>query len=121
VEPVNNNPKPSVRDQLDALELFSWLALEHPSLPAPYLTVHTYLWTTVGVQVPHAAFEAWREALGLNIDDVKLRSSDDDSWLLVDGEHRRTVGGKPMTVRVQLNGVGLPLLAKRPAAEAVAA
>jgi len=118
---VNDKPNPILRDQLDALELIAWLALEHPTLPAPYLTVHTYLWTTVGVQVPHAAFEAWREAFGLDVDDVKLWSSDNDSWLLVDGEYRQTVGGKPMTVRVQLNGVGLPLLAERPAAEAVAA
>lgn len=108
-------------DQLEALELFSWLALEHPTLPAPYLTVHTFHWTTVGVQVPHSAFEAWREALGLVIEDVKLWSSEADSFLLAEGELRQLVGGVPMVVRVQLSGVGLPPLSERPAAEAVAA
>lgn len=110
---MNNEITATVGQQGDALALAYWLSKNHPSLPVPYMTVHSYYTTSLGVQVSYAQFEAWREALGLAAEDVRLHSTATSAWLLADGVVQ--------DVRVQLSGMGLPLLEERPTDELVSA
>lgn len=114
-------PAPTMAQAQDALEVLCWLSLRHPELPAPYITVHSRYQARLQLQVPFEAFEPWREALQLAVEDVKLYPVGDESHISVTDEVRMEIGGKPVAVPVQMYGYGLPVLEERPAAEAVAA
>lgn len=108
-------PAPTMALAQDALEVLCWLSLQHPELPAPYIAVHTFRRTTLQFQVPFGAFEAWREALEIDAEDVRLYSTGDDSHIDVTSTLDMELGGRPVSVSVHLYGVGLPVLAERPA------
>ncbi|MFD9047623.1 hypothetical protein [Streptomyces zaomyceticus] len=120
---MNNNPIPSPTfgEQNGVLELFVWLALEQPQLPVPYMTFAQYSTPYVTVSVGHGDFEVWRQALGFEVADVQLRSTETFSFLDVEGVYSRSLGRREVSCRVVLSGAGLPVLAERTAAEAVAA
>jgi len=120
---VNNNPIPSPTfgEQNGVLELFVWLALEQPELPLPYISFSRYSTPYVSVSVDHGDFEAWRQALGFDAGEVRLRPTETYSFLDVEGVYSKTLGRREVSCRVVLSGSGLPVLAERPAAEAVAA
>lgn len=107
-------PQPTIGQQAQALRLASIIAAEQPLLPAPYITVHTYWSTSLGIQVDYGQFEEWREALGFDTDDVKLRTHH-ESWLSVSGTVVRSVDGHDVTAEVKLTGCGLPYLVTRDA------
>lgn len=108
-------PAPTMALAQDALEVLCWLSLQHPQLRAPYITVHSFRSTSLQFQVPFGAFEAWREALEIDAEDVRLYSTGDDSHIDVTSTLRLELGGKQVSVTVHLYGVGLPVLAERPA------
>ena len=110
---MSNEITATVGEQRDVLALAYWLSKNHPSLPVPYFTVHSYFTTTLGIQVEHSAFEAWREALGLGTEVVDLRVLESGAYL--------RAAGKSQDVQVELTGMGLSKLAARPAPMVVAA
>lgn len=108
------NPIPTIGQQTQALRLASILACEQPLLSAPYIVVHTYWNTSLTFQVSVAEFEAWREVLGFDSEDVELRTHG-DSWLSVKGLVVRSVDGHDVAAEIELSGCGLPLLSERAA------
>lgn len=117
---MNHNPTPTLRAQLDALELFCWLALEHPELGAPYLTFSTHgEETQANVQVPVSSFEAWREVLCLPWENTILRAMSAPAWsyLKCRGVYERPIGARPVSLVVDLMGTELPPVAERPSEE----
>ncbi|MFF2773389.1 hypothetical protein ACFVU3_00635 [Streptomyces sp. NPDC058052] len=113
---MNPNPTPTIGQQAEALRLVALLAAENPLLPAPYVVFHTYWATSVTFQVDHWEFEAWREALGFDVEGVELKSNG-DSWLSVQGLVVRSVDGRDVAATIKLAGCGLPALSERPADE----
>lgn len=105
-------PQPTLGQQAQALRLAGILAAEQPLLPAPYITVHTYWSTELSLQVEYWQFEAWREALGFDADEVDLKGSG-ESWLTVSGTVVRSVDGHDVMATVKLTGCGLPALRVR--------
>lgn len=109
---MNHNDTPPIAATAPALALIADLAAKYPQLPAPYLTFSTHeRATNVGVQCPTLdAFEAWREALDVDPDDVTLFAS----MINVDARPVEVSGRK---VYMHLYTGGLPALSERPAAE----
>ena len=71
---MNHDSTPTIAVTTQALNLLTQIALENPSLPAPYLAVSTFN-RSMRVhfqchQLDH--FEAWREALGVDSEEVGL-------------------------------------------------
>ena len=66
---------PTTEHMMEALTLIQEFSLHHPTLPAPYITLHTSSTgtTALGIQLQYAdEFEMWREALNLDATDVRL-------------------------------------------------
>lgn len=112
---MNHNLTPPIAATAPALALVADLAAKYPQLPAPYLVFSTHERSvTVGVQCPTLdAFEAWREALAVDSDDVTLFAS----MINVDAPSVEVSG---QTVYMHLYAGGLPALSERSAAELVA-
>jgi hypothetical protein len=92
-----------------ALDLIRWYSIHFPELPAPYVTLHASSHTLLGIQAPdQAAFEMWREALEFDAENVKLVSTETDSWLQLNQETRK------FQVAVQLTCHRIPAVAARP-------
>ena len=108
-------PEPTMAQAQDALEVLCWLGIQHPELPAPYITVHSFRSTSLQLQVPFGAFEPWREVLEIDAEDVRLYSTGDDSHIDVTSTLHMELGGRSVDVPVHLYGVGLPVLEERPA------
>ncbi|MGW8357361.1 hypothetical protein [Streptomyces wedmorensis] len=109
---VNHNDTPPIAATAPALALVADLAAKYPQLPAPYLVFSTHERSlTVGVQCQTLdAFEAWREALDVDPDDVTLFAS----MINVDAQPVEVSGRK---VYMHLYAGGLPALSERPAAD----
>lgn len=116
----NRTPSPTFFDQVDTLELLVWLALERRDLPVPHLSLSNYSEPLVHLTLDLVDFEAWRAALGLDSAAVELRPSGSESYLRTEGTFTRPLGGRETSFRVEIAAWGLPLLAERPAVEAVA-
>lgn len=112
---MNHNDTPPIAATAPALALIADLAAKYPQLPAPYLTFSTHeRATNVGVQCPTLdAFEAWREALDVDPDNMTLFAS----MINVDAQPVKVSGQK---VYMHLYTGGLPALSERPAAELTA-
>ena len=109
---MNHNLTPPIAATAPALALVASMAAKHPTLPAPYLVLSTHdRSVTVGVQCPTLdAFEAWREALDIDPDDVTLFAS----MINVDAQPVEVSGQK---VHMHLYAGGLPALSERPTVE----
>jgi hypothetical protein len=121
---VNTKPiplAPPVALTRDALELIRSYAIHYPELPAPYITLSTHTTTQLGLLVPLAGFEPWREALEIDTEDTCLYPVGDRSHLSASSVVRARVFGRQVEILVHLYVGDLPLLVERPDAEAVAA
>lgn len=112
--PAAAAPRPSFAEQEPAVSALAAMAEAFGHLPPAHITVsQPDAGGALHIQMrTPAAFEAWREALGLDAQGVVLRSNGGDAWLRVEGAFS---GGQ-----VELSGHGLTdpeLLAEGRAAE----
>lgn len=88
---VATSRTPDVGQMRFALDVIRWYSIHFPELPAPYVTLYAHPSSTVlGIQAQdQAAFEMWREALEFDAGNVRLVSTETDSWLRLDQETRK--------------------------------
>ncbi|MEV6105751.1 hypothetical protein AB0M28_13690 [Streptomyces sp. NPDC051940] len=81
--------EPTIGDQADALDVLVALTERFPGLPAPYITLNTvYRPARIELQLrTPAEFEAWRDALGADAEQVALHPHCQGSWLAVEVQH----------------------------------
>jgi len=74
-KPTEKPCGPTLGGQMAAVRLLDALALQHPTLPAPYITVHQPEYSGLRVHLQLDGFaetEAWRSALLVAQDDVTI-------------------------------------------------
>lgn len=114
---MNHEITPTFGEQTDMLELLVWLSMERPGLPVPSLSLSNYSEPAAHLTVDVAEFEPWREAFGLDAAAVELRLSHSrgESYLRVEGTYTRSLGGREVSIHVEVAGWSLPQLTARDA------
>jgi hypothetical protein len=102
-------PTDQCGEQLTAVQVVLDVIHRHPTLPAPFITVHPpmpRLNSAARLDFQSESpfgFEGWRVALGIPPTDVRLHTSASNVWLSADIEHQG--------VRLHLTGFNVPLTA----------